>query len=327
MLIDQRERLEALRALDEEIAALNKLKTELEVECIAADAALSSAPTKPALNLDQVRVDELALALHKKRQIEVALNTLEPGEISQAGTPARALEQLKAGRDALVSWIDAPRADQPQFALKLAYGAIMTATIVVIWLAIVVHPILLLLLLGLGAILAFLRSSEHNRSWLQLGAKRHFDETGLKPPTKWEEVAVRERLVELETQIEEAASPDIAPKEPANEKHKDSEQLLVELALATEHLDSMLARAGLDLTNINPDHKQWLELLATARYARQNLDQVVAELKVTNAGKNALQEAIFSYLSRQGEAPPGGSADVDSLSAGLDRVKTRLMNR
>ncbi len=324
MLIDQRERLEALRALDEKINTLNKRKSELEVECIAADAALRAAPTKPALDIDHERAGELAIALHKKRQIKAALEALEQ---KQAGTPARELEQLKAGRDALVSWLDAPRAKQPQFALKLAYAAVMVATIVVIWIAIVIHPILLLLLLALGAVLAFLRSSEQNTTWVQLGARRHFDDSGLKPPLKWEEASVRERLAELENQIEDVKTPDIPPTESAEDEQKSSEQLSVELALATENLDSVLVKSGLDISSIDPDLEQWLELLATARYAQQDLDQVATKLKALNAEKNTRQEALFSFLSRQGEAPRGGSADFQSLSAGLDRLAARLQSK
>lgn len=327
MLIDQRERLEALRALDEAITTLITQKGELEVECIAADAALRAAPTKPALDIDHERAGELAIALHKKRQIKAALEALEQKQLRQAGTPARELEQLKAGRDALVSWLDAPRAKQPQFALKLAYAAVMVATIVVIWIAIVIHPILLLMLLALGAVLAFLRSSEQNTTWFQLGARRHFDDSGLKPPLKWEEASVRERLAELENQIEDIKTPDIPPPESAEDEQESSEQLSVELALATENLDSVLVKSGLDISSIDPDLEQWLELLATARYAQQNLDQVATRLKALNAEKNTRQEALFSFLSRQGEAPRGGSADFQSLSAGLDRLAARLQSK
>ncbi|MEN8133168.1 MAG: hypothetical protein ABFS45_23915, partial [Pseudomonadota bacterium] len=60
--------------------------------------------------------------------------------------------------------------------------------------------------------------------------------------------------------------------------------------------------------------------LATAHNARRDLDQLDETLKIISAEKNAVQEALYKFLARQGEAPRGGAADVESLSAALDRV-------
>ncbi len=323
-LAEQRNRLDELKVRDNELAAIDARKCELEVECIAADVALKAAsPPSSVSNLDPAQVTDIADAMHEKRRIEAALKALEQGGGMHADVAAKKLEQMKVGRDALLDWLDAPRAVQPQRIIRLSYFAVMIAVMVVIWSAIVVHPILLLLLVGLGTLAAFLKSSEQNTAWLRVGAKRHYEETGLKLPPKWEEAAVRNRMHELETQIEELASQSIATAKPADEDLDELEQLLIELDVADEHLDGLLAETGLNVDDLDADFNQWVELLSRSRQARLELDQLNAKHKAVSTEINATQEKLYRFLARQGEAPGDGSADYDSLSTGLDRVSAR----
>jgi hypothetical protein len=327
-LAEQRDRLQGLRTHDAQLAALEGRRVELEVDCIAADVALKSTSFRPASDLDQAQAAEIADALHKTHEIKAELEALGQGRKGRlAGGSSKERQQLQVGRDALISWIEAPMADRPSSALKLAYAVVTIATVVVIWAVIFIHPILLLVLIGLGVVLTFLRSAEQNSAWSRLGAKRHFEETGLQPPQSWEEAAVRKCLQELESRIEARTIRDTEPAQPKEEGQDEEGQLVEALVLATDHLGRLLAEAGLDADDLDPEFEQWLELLAKARQARRKLDQVIAKHKAINREKDTAQDALYRFLTRQGEIPKGGSTDFDSLSAGLDRVAARSANK
>lgn len=321
VLVEQRKRLVELTDFDQQIATLQMRKTELEVECIVADTALKTATSaQPRPKFNHARLADLAKAFHDKCEIETAIKAFDQKEDQQAGATDKEPEQLKAGRDALVSWLDAPRSVRPQPLLKVAYAVAAAATLLVIWATIVIHPVLILLLLGLGALLTFLRSTDQNVKWIRLGAKRHFEEMGLKSPLNWEETAVQNRVVELETQMKGFTQQDAVIPEPPESGLGTLERLEEEFALLTVQFDALLAEAGLDADSLDSDLKHWLSLLATAHNARRDLDQLDETLKIISAEKNAVQEALYKFLARQGEAPRGGAADVESLSAALDRV-------
>jgi hypothetical protein len=326
-LIEQRKGLEALRTLNEEVAVLNQRKCEQEVECIAAEAAFNAISTKHALDLDHTQRADLADALHVKREIETELGALNQRVGEQASTPTKELEQLKAGQEALTSWLNVPQAEGPQHVFKVVYMGVMIATLFVIWAAIVIHPILFLLLLGLGAVLAFLRSSEQNSTWIRFGAKRRFEDTGLALPASWEEAKVRDRLAGLEAKIRAFTHRDVTLTEPTDDEPVRVERLVEDLEQTMERIDNILAKVGLNLDSLDAESEQGLELLATARRERRNLNHLDAKLKAVTAARDAAQEALFMFLARQGEAPPGGAADLDTLSAGLDRVATKLIGK
>jgi hypothetical protein len=326
-LIAQRERLEALRARDEEVTALNQRKCVQEVECIAADAALKAISTKQALDLDHAQGADLADALRVKREIETELRALNLRMGERAGTPTKELARLKAGQGALKSWLNVPQAEWPQHVFKVVYMGVMIATLGVIWAAIVIHPILFLLLVGFGAVLAFLRSSEQNSTWIRLGAKRRFEDTGLESPASWEEAKVRDRLAELEAKIGTFTYRDVTLPDPIDDEPGRVERLVEDLERTTEHIDNILAKVGLNIDSLDTETEQWLEQLATARHNWQNLSQLNVKLKAVTAERDAAQEALFMFLARQGKAPPGGTADLDALSAGLDRVATGMIGK
>jgi hypothetical protein len=326
-LIEQHKWLEELRAHNEEVTVLTQRKCEQEVECIAADAALNSISTKQALDLDPTQGADLADTLHVKREIETELRALNLRVGEQAGTPTNELEQLKAGQDALKSWLNVPQAEGPQHVFKVVYIGVMIATLFVIWAAVVIHPILFLLLLGLGAVLAFLRSSEQNSTWIRLGAKRRFEDTGLGLSASWEEAKVRDRLAGLEAKIEAFTHRDVTLTEPTDDEPGRIERLVEDLEQTTGYIDNILAKVGLNVDSLDVESEQGLELLATARRERQNLNHLNAKLKSVTAARETAQEALFMFLARQGEAPPGGTADIDALSAGLDRVASRVIGK
>ncbi len=323
-LAEQRERLETLKACDDEIAALEGRKSELEVACIEKEARLKG--IEPSKGLDQSQAAEIADALHKKRKLEAALVGHKP-EGARRSAIAKEQEQLKMGLDALSAWLDAPNAVSPQPILKVAYFAVMVAVLVVIWSAIFIHPVLLLVMLGLGVILAFLKSFNQNEAWVRLGAKRHFDATELKPPARWKEAAVRERATELKAQIEALTLHEIEPETAIDEDDQDEqdklEQREVEFAMAEMHLTKLLSDAGLDIDKLDEHIVQFLDALAEARHVRRELERVIAKLRTVNAQRDSAQDTLYRFLAHQGEAPKGGAADYASLATGLQRVAAR----
>lgn len=325
VLVEQRKRLVELTDLEQQIATLQMRKTELEVECIAADTALKTATTAgPRPKLNRARLTKIAKIFHDRREIEAAIKTLNHQQDHQASAPDQEPEQLKAGRDALVSWLDAPDSVQPQPLLKVAYAVAAAATLLVIWATIVIHPALIVLLLGLGALLTFLRSTDQNVEWIRLGAKRHFEKMGLKSPLSWEEAAVQGRVMELETQMKEFTHQDVVIQEPLDSELDTTERLEQELALLTVQFDAQLAEAGLNADSLDNDLKHWLNLFAVAHSARNDLVRLDASLKTASAEKSAIQESLYRFLTRQGQAPQGGAADVGSLNTALDRVGRAL---
>lgn len=322
-LQEQRERLERLKVCEQEIAALQRRRSELEVAGIELDARLKR--MTPARGIDPAQAAEIADALHRKRELQSALT----GHLSKAegqGETARKLEQLKMGRDALVAWLDAPNTAGPQTIVKVAYMAILVVTLVVIWSALFIHPVLLLVLLGLGVVLAFLRSFDQNEAWVRLGARRHFDATDLKSPARWNEDAVRERVAQLEMQIESveaAAQGPIEPESPEENEQDDLERKEVEFAMAELHLAKLMAGTGLEIGSLDEQVKQWLNRLAESRRARRELEKITGKIKALKAEQEGAQDRLFRFLARQGEAPEAGAADWSSLAAGLERLAQR----
>jgi hypothetical protein len=319
-LKEHRERLEALKVCEQEIEALERHRSELEVACIEKDARLKR--ITPASSIDPSLVAEIADAWYKKRKLHEALTKHAPSG-SGRGAATKELERLRMGRDALVEWLDAPNAARPQKIVKFVYLATLAATLVVIWSALFIHPVLLLVLLGLGVVLAFLRSFNQNEAWVRLGAKRHFDATDLEPPSCWEVTAVRERVEQLETKIEAAETPvyrQIEPKPSVEEQQDEQERSEVEFALAEMHLAKLMVEAGLEIDNLGDPVMHWLDAVAEARHARRELERITRKIKAVNGQRDDAQDRLFRFLARQGEAPQGGVVDRASLAAGLERV-------
>lgn len=322
-LAEQRLRLEELQSLDAQVELLERRKNALEVEFIAAEAALRAAPANFEQPINQEHLANLAVALHEQRRIEAMLKEHEPSASTTSVSQTKG--RLQEGRDALISWLDASRSEQPSRGFKFAYAMLFMATLIVIWAAIALHPVLLLALLGIGAMLAFLRSSEQNTAWLRLGAKRRYVATAIVSPLEWEETAVRQRLTELNNQLLDADKATAGMHVPHTEgAHGQQEKLAEARAEATRQLEYSLGKAGMKLSELDLEMQQWLERLANARLSEQELTQTSTLLKTVSKKRNTGQEAIYRFLSRQGEAPEHGAADTKSLSLGLDRVTRRL---
>jgi hypothetical protein len=100
----------------------------------------------------------------------------------------------------------------------------------------------------------------------------------------------------------------------------------VEFAQAAAHLDALLAAAGQDADSIDKEGQQWLESLGNARSVRRQLEQVKIKRREIDAEIDRGREAIFKFLSHQGEAPNKGHSDLDALAGGIQQLIDRLEN-
>ncbi len=314
-LATQKERLEHLRAGTEKLRSLRQRECELEVELIAAEAALRAETRKGGLALSPAQAAAIMTALTDTRRLQTELERTEQRAGTSSGKTDGELARLNAARDALQSWLEAPRLGRAPPLTPTVSVMLATASVVCIAAAVAVHPVMLVLLLPLLLPFAFLKWSRQNADWLKLGAKRHFRATGLALPAAWQAPAVTERLSELERSIESLS---VQSEQPAEDGRRVQQE--AELAQAEALLNTMLADVGLDVTDIDGDTARWLGLAAEAHAARKSLDQVHAQRARLQAESDEHREALFRFLSRQGEAPPNGHADLQTLAAGLSRV-------
>ncbi len=332
MLAEQRKWLEQLRAQEDEVRTLREreceLEVEVEVEHIAADAALNTASLKGVPDLDLGRAAEIAEALDRKRELQAVLGTLERRSDQGGDANASELERLTAGRDALISWLEAPRTVRPPRLPRMAHRLLLAAAVAAVWAALAVHPILLLLLVPLAVPpLTFLSLSREDLAWLRLGAERRFRETGFKPPATWEEATVRDRVSELEGVMDAVSQRMGEFAETEEMEGGDHEAVAAELAQAKKHLEAVLTKVGLDADSIDGELGRWLGLVSQARRAREALEKVKAARGASSAETDDVREDLFRFLSRQGEPPRDGCADLDALAAALERVAARSVSR
>ncbi len=317
-LATQTERLEQLRAGTEKLRSLRERECELEVELIAAEAALRAKSRTGGLALSPAQAAELMAALKRTRQLQGILEKLEQRASQGNGETSGELARLNAGRDALRSWLEAPQAGRaPRLPLAVR-GLLATAAVLCVWAAAAVHPVVLVLLVPLLLPLVWIRWSGQNAAWLQLGAKRHYQVTGLEPPAAWQALSVRERMSDLERSIESLST---QPEQSAEDR--GLEQHEAELVQSQALLEKILVETGLDVTDIDGDTERWLGLAAQTHSARNALDEVKAQRARLRAETDEDREALFRFLSRHGEAPPDGHADLQTLAAGLTRISHR----
>jgi hypothetical protein len=296
---------------------LRERECELEVERIAAEAALTAAPAEDNFGLELDVAAELGEALKKKRHLEAVLARLD-GHGAETG-PSSGHEQLRAAKEALLLWLEAPKMSKPPRLPRIAHGVLLVIALIVVWAALAVHPALLVVLVGLAIPLAFLSSSNQDLQWLRLGAERRFNATGVRPPRDWAEAAVRERVLELTDLLESLASRE----ETAEDRERtDSRREVVaaELAQASAQLDDLLVAAGVDAAIIDEEVERWLELARAAHRTRERLEKVKRKREALRAEVEGGREQVFRFLSRQGRAPVGGNADLEALDAGLKRL-------
>lgn len=319
-LAKQQGQLERLRSLMDEAGTMRDREVELEVECIEAEVLLKSASSEHRPDLDTRVATQIAEALHRKQALAKQLGIGKPAATPNKIIASDELERLHVARDALVAWLKAPNKLRSQHIPRVVYGVFLVVVVAIIWASVVIHPAILLVLVALAPPIAYLRMPRQDLLWMRLGAERKFKATGLKPPTSWQEAAVQARLVELDSEIEDRPQQTKASTEVAEIEEDELMRREVEYAQAMLQLDELLMAAGLDADGLDEEFGQWLELLGNARSKWNALDQLKSKRTKIEAEIDRGREAIFKFLSRQGEAPSKGYADLELLAKGIQRL-------
>ncbi len=316
----EKQRLEQLTAGHGQLRSLRGQECSLEVELIAAEAALKTAVPPGALTVNPENAAKLVTALDHLRRLQEAKQELE-GEAGH-GNNAGELARLTAGKDALESWLEAPRAGQPPSLSRMAQAVLAAAVLVCLLAAVTVHPLMLLLLFPLLLPLAYFRWARQNTAWLRLGAERRYAATGLKPPVAWQVAAVGRLQSELRRSIE------LLGKQPgrsaggaeAEAEQNDAGEVATELLESQALLEALLAESGLTVDDINEETEEKLRLSARVHSTREALNKTKLDYARLRAETEEQREALFRFLSRKGEAPSDGRADLETLDAGLKRL-------
>jgi hypothetical protein len=319
----QRERLSALRAREQEIAVLRERESDLEVERIAARAALARAQSQAPADMEAELASRLAGVLARTRELEDALAALDE-HLSRgypAGTEHRA--RLEAGGQALESWLATPVADEGRGFRLAVKTVLLVVTVAVIWAAVAIHPALLLVLVAVVGPVSFVLSRGQDAAWRRQGARKRFETTGLAPPDDWNEAAVRARSDALRQELLANTGREPIPESRATRPGEERAALAGELEEQQAQLVAAMVEAGLDPDDLDPATEGWLVLLGRAERTRRELESSEAQRKIASAGADELREGLYWYLSREGEAPGDGKADSDAIAAGLERLAAR----
>jgi hypothetical protein len=322
-LLRRCQQVSTLRARESDIHDLRERERHLEVERIAAEVALRTLTPSRQPPFAPGKADEIIRTLDHMRTLESKLRASDQHLATHQRMEAEALEQLQAGAQALLAWLDAPRLGDLQPTRRAVRTVLFAVTFGAIGAAFTVHPAFLLLLLPVGPIVILLRSGQ-DITWRRLGAERRFKETGLEGPAEWSEQSVRLRIAELQAATV-APGPTSADREQAAPHVEDIERasLAVQLADEKQKLADMLVDGGLDPVALDGDLEQQLRLMAEVERSQRDLDGVQQARRAATIESNEVREQLFGYLARQGTAPPNGRANAAALAESLDRLIAR----
>jgi len=322
-LAAQRGRIAALQAREHQIGTLRERKRSLEVECIAAEAAVRTAVPGTRPDPDHGTASEIVQSLDRRRALEDTLTALDQRFSATTDAGLGEMERLRGAQDALRAWLEAPQRRDLEHArrpLRIVLVAAIVATIVA---AITIHPVLLLLVLPLGP-MSFLLRPGQDTEWRRMGAKQRFKESGLAGPGEWNERSVQSRVEELEAATDAASQQPAGPAAEHEAMESELTAMAAQLSAEDEHIATLLAEAGLDSEALlDEDFERRLRLLAQVHRSRHELALLTGTLKEETADADTVREGLRRYLTRQGETPSEGRADTTTLAAGLDRLADR----
>ena len=315
-------KLAELRGHEERLEALRGRRTDLEVERIVARAALRSSRTGSGPRVAGADAAAIVDALDRLRRLDsqhsAHIAFIEAGVRSHD----ELLERLRAGDDALGTWLEAGREDSGTWSSRrIAKQALFAVCLAVLGLAVMIHLAFLMLLVPLGGAMSFLLWTGQDHSWRRLGARRRFERLRLESPAAWTEAAVRERrsgLTRIAEQIRARAStPD------GEDSDAERERVHAELDEARAELQAALATASLDEGRLDEPAEAALRSTARAHRAEQALRGVVDEMAGEQEGAGTIRETLYRSLAREGEAARDGDASADALGAGIERIRRR----
>ena len=322
-LAGQRSRLSSLAACEDRIRDLREQENDLEVEHIAAQAALSSVAGKGKQDLDPVLAKRIGHALALRHELEHGLCSADAFPTTRRAENSRQVDRLRAGCAALQAWLDASRPRKPGPVVAATKIMLLVVTIVTIWAAIAIHPAFLLMLVVFVGPASFAMGRGQDMEWHRVAARRRFATSGLADFTTWTDESVRTRLAELQSMLEASALERMqADGDDPQPEPIDTEALTRRIADNNRQLASDLAGAGLTGEDMTGDTGKRLRLLAAAERAQESLHRVKSERQRLHGEAVELRDQLQSYLLSRGVKP----TEIEDTAAAISRRLDSMSN-
>ncbi len=317
----QRLRLASLESCEERIRSLREQECDLEVEHIAAQAALHSTTSRLQPDFDAALAARIGRSLEYRHRLEEQRRMADAGLGVRSTGGRRERDALRAGHAALQVWLEASRPREPGAMAAVAKAALLIATVVTVWAAIAIHPAFLLLLVVVVGPVSFATGRGQDADWRRVGARRRFAASGLADIATWNEENVRGRLLELESLL--AATDRDGPDNSSGVSHADpvdARALAAQIAEEDQKIASGLAAAGLTIDDTQGETGDWLRLVARADRTHESLERVKSERKRLRTEATELRDQLVRYLHGQGVTPTEQQDTAAAIAERLDRL-------
>jgi hypothetical protein len=316
-LAGQRLRLASLESCEDRIRILREQECDLDVEHIAAEAALRSATRRLQPEIDPAPASRIGRFLENRREFEERRRHANENHGTRSTGSTRQVDRLRAGHAALRAWLDASRPREPSAVARAAMVALLIAVIVIVWAAFAIHLAFLLLLVVVVGPVSFVMGRGEDVEWRRVGARRRFEASGLADIAAWDEDTVRARAIELEALLE---APDRNSATGAGADLVDSQAIVAQTAEEDVRIASDLRSAGLTLEDAQGELGDWLRLVARADQTRASLQRVKNERARVRNEAAELRDHLLRYLQSQGVKPLQQHDSAAAIAASLDRL-------
>jgi uncharacterized protein YhaN len=329
-LAGQRQRIDALRTLEESIEHLKDQRRDASVELGRAKQDLGAEKPKSSVNLDPATLAKVEKRLGDKRQVDASIRELDQRIAGFASDKQAATdpEPVREGRRALSRWLAAPRGQPRQSPARIAWLAVLILSLAaaVVGAAVSSSPIFWLVVLPMGAALYFLMRGGPKDQQQQKEAVAAFRRTGLEGPKAWEDAAVETRLQELDRLLVETErhASDLERKREATNQRRALAQEREKIVSA---LESVARKVGFAPDRLDASFDRWLRLVSAYDTARKKRDQNHHALEARREEAENLRSQLAAFLERFGERGEEESADATTLTGRLERLAKRIRDR
>ncbi len=321
--------LDQLVTWEHELEVLKELESDLEVEKISAEVALKAAASKHGITVPAAKAEEVARTRAKMAELGALLEGRGDENAPSAADLKAEIDRMRAGRDALEAWRDAPETVAAWRRPRVANTVLIIACGAAVWAAVALHPVYLVLLAPLVMAIGYFTFTAQDADWVRIGAVRRFQGTRLTPPSSWQRTTVDGRIVELSDAAAKLEQRLADAEASQDEGEKDEDDAAAELALsvkiveASDAYTAALDQAGIDPDAIDENLSAWLDLVSDLHRIESELGQVSDRRVALSRQAEDTRDALFRFLVLAEEAPPEGHADSQALHDGLERVAKR----
>jgi len=320
-LAGQRLRLASLESCEDRIRILRQQECDLDVEHIAAEAALRSATRRLQPKIDAALALRIGRFLENRRELEESRRrAIDVDGIGSTGSTRR-VDRLRTGHAALRAWLDASRPREPSAVARAAMVALLIAVIVIVWAAFAIHLAFLLLLVVVVGPVSFVMGRGEDVEWRRVGARRRFEASGLADLAAWDENTVRARAIELEALLEAPDRNSTSGEAViAGAGLVDAQARAAQTAEEDVQIASDLRSAGLTLEDTQGELGDWLRLVARAEQTRASLQRVKNERTRVREEAAELRDQLLRYLQSRGVKPLRQQDSAAAIAESLDRL-------